>query len=254
MTPFFFGSSSRRLFGIYEPAHSGAPSRGAALLCNPWGSEYIYAHRSLRHLARTLCDAGFHTLRFDYFATGDSAGDTAEGGLPGWVTDIETAMEELQVISGTGRVSLIGLRLGATLAAQVAARRSVEVKQLVMWTPIFSGNAANPESASGPARAGGRGENDHYADMAVAEKGFPFTAALRAEFQAVDLEPLLTKPAVRSLLLMPAGQRPPAWTQEHQHAPMQIEVMDPQTPWVEEFSESGALPVSTIQKIIAWLS
>ena len=48
-----------------------------------------------------------HRLRFDYTATGDSAGDDAEGDLASWQQNILSAAEEL-----------IGLRLGATLAAQ----------------------------------------------------------------------------------------------------------------------------------------
>ena len=129
------------------------------MLCHPWGSEYIYAHRSVRHLALALCAAGFHTLRFDYFGTGDSAGESGDGDIPGWETDIESAMEELRDISGIPRVTLIGLRLGGTLAAQVAARRSAEVGELVMWTPILSGGTFTPQTCIG---CGSRSEPDRW--------------------------------------------------------------------------------------------
>ena len=51
------------------------------MLCYPWGSEYIYAHRSLRLLAQRRAAAGIHTLRFDYFGTGDSDGDIPPEGM-----------------------------------------------------------------------------------------------------------------------------------------------------------------------------
>src|SRR3954451_13983708 len=75
MTPLFFGSRARRLFGIYEPGRSGSRVPRAAVLCHPWGQEYIRAHRSMRRLANMLSATGRDTLRFDYFGTGDSAGD-----------------------------------------------------------------------------------------------------------------------------------------------------------------------------------
>lgn len=80
-------------------------------------------------------------LRFDYFGTGDSGGDGSDASLRGWESDIDTAIDELKDIAGVGRVALVGLRLGATLAARVAERRNREVSALVLWDPIVSGQA-----------------------------------------------------------------------------------------------------------------
>src|SRR5580692_5054377 len=110
MTPFFFGTSERRLFGIYEPAGGGATSQRAAILCYPWGSEYLHAHRTLRLLALRLSRVGFHTLRFDYYGTGDSGGEPTDTDLTGWEADLETAIAELMEITGLARVTVIGLR------------------------------------------------------------------------------------------------------------------------------------------------
>src|SRR5690242_21844126 len=81
MTAFHFGSRERRLFGYYEPAPASARKVQAALLCHPMGNEQVFAYRSMRQLAARLVRAGFHVLRFDYFGTGDSYGDTGEGDL-----------------------------------------------------------------------------------------------------------------------------------------------------------------------------
>ena len=140
LDPIFFGASPRRLFGVYDPA-DGNSSKGlrAAVLCNPWGPEYIYAHRALRQLAKRLSLAGCHTLRFDYFGTGISAGDMVDAELAGWKGDIETAIDEVMDLTGAKRVALLGLRLGATLAASVAATRQKGVDALILWDPIVDG-------------------------------------------------------------------------------------------------------------------
>jgi alpha/beta superfamily hydrolase len=131
------GSAQRRLFAIHEAA-AATPRIRAALLCQPLGTEYTYAHRSMRQLAVRLAMSGFHTLRFDYYGTGDSAGTEAQMDLAGCETDVESAMEALADIAGTPRVTLIGLRAGANIAAQVAARRVADVEALVLWDPIVS--------------------------------------------------------------------------------------------------------------------
>jgi pimeloyl-ACP methyl ester carboxylesterase len=131
------GTAQRRLFAIHEAA-AATPRIRAAVLCQPLGTEYTYAHRSVRQLAVRLAMAGFHTLRFDYFGTGDSAGTDAEMDLAGCETDVESAMEALADIVGTSRVTLIGLRAGANIAARVAARHVAEVEALVLWDPLPS--------------------------------------------------------------------------------------------------------------------
>lgn len=69
MNPFYFGARERQLLGIYEAA--GAASNRAVVVCHPWGSEYIHAYRAMRRLTKMLTARGIHTLRFDYFGTGD---------------------------------------------------------------------------------------------------------------------------------------------------------------------------------------
>jgi pimeloyl-ACP methyl ester carboxylesterase len=144
VNPLYLGTQERRLFAVYEPAAVKDRPARAAVLCHPWGSEYVYAHRSMRQLAVKLSARGFHTLRFDYFGTGDSGGEDAEADPAAAVADIESAAEGLQDMLGVARVALIGLRLGATLAARAAMRRKGNVDALVLWDPILP-----PEEAAG---------------------------------------------------------------------------------------------------------
>jgi len=113
---------------------------GGIVICNPIGDDLCRAHRPLRHLAERLAAAGFPVLRFDYRGTGDSSGDEHESGrVAGWLSDVALAAEEVRARSGVGRVSLVGLRAGATLAA-VAARAN-EVDSVVLWSGYPTGAA-----------------------------------------------------------------------------------------------------------------
>lgn len=136
MNPLYLGTRERRLFAVYEPPALKDRRTRAAVLCYPWGEEYVYAHRTMRQLAVKLSASGFHTLRFDYFGTGDSGGEESDADPSAAEVDVESAIEGLQDIVGVARVALIGLRLGATLAARAAMRRKESVEALVLWDPV----------------------------------------------------------------------------------------------------------------------
>jgi pimeloyl-ACP methyl ester carboxylesterase len=89
----------------------------------------------LRKLASTLAHDGFHVLRFDYYGTGDSSGGPRDGSLSEWCQNIVTAAADLKECSGVTKVSLLGLRLGATLAALTP----MDVTNLVLWDPVVDG-------------------------------------------------------------------------------------------------------------------
>ena len=87
----------------------------------------------MRLLANMLAAAGTHVLRFDYFGTGDSAGNMEDADLGAWFGDVETAVDELRDTIDAPQVALVGLRLGATLAGTVASMRRTDVNGLVLW-------------------------------------------------------------------------------------------------------------------------
>ena len=107
------------------------------MLCRPIGLEALSAHRAYRCLAEQLAAKSMVTLQFDYAGTGDSAGDLTDvGSIGDWLSDIGTAIDFVRK-TGVRRVGLIGLRLGATLAANAAADNDVEA--LVLWDPCATG-------------------------------------------------------------------------------------------------------------------
>jgi pimeloyl-ACP methyl ester carboxylesterase len=261
MTPLYFGTGARRLFGIYEPGRSSIRTPRAAVLCYPWGQEYIRAHRSMRRLANMLAATGRDALRFDYFGTGDSAGNMVDADLAGWESDIETAIDEVRDTSGAPQVALLGLRLGGALAARVAAKRQRDVEALVLWDPVVSGQQylkelhdmeASVQSALPVQRAGesGGGHEIH---------GFSLTTALAAEIDAFDLLSLVAGLPTRTLTLFSrsassnetlatALQRRPG------NSPA-IERTSCPPAWLEDRDTgAGAIPVKSLQRIVQWLA
>lgn len=138
MEPRLFGPSQRALFGaVHEPRQPQA-NRAAVLLCHAGIHEYMRTHWAMRRLADVLADAGHVVLRFDYSGTGDSSGRLEDATIEQWVEDITVAHEELADICGHSKISLVGLRLGALLAAMASAKKSVE--RLILWDPVVDGD------------------------------------------------------------------------------------------------------------------
>lgn len=140
LVPGFFGDRDRQLFGIYHAPDGDAVQDAGAVLCYPGPQEYSQSHWAYQKLAGMLASAGLHALRFDYFATGDSAGRAEEGTLVQWAHDIEAAVQELRDVAGIRRVSLIGMRLGAVLANRAVAT-GLRIRDLVLWDPVVDGRS-----------------------------------------------------------------------------------------------------------------
>jgi pimeloyl-ACP methyl ester carboxylesterase len=246
--PFYFGTSDRRLFGIYEPAAFGSTGKRAAILCYPWGPEYLHAHRTMRQLALKLSASGFYTLRFDYFGTGDSGGDATDTDLKGWETDIAMAVEEIKDIVGAKRITLIGLRLGASVAACHAARRSSRIDTLVLWDPVVSGEAYLTQ-------LGARSNAKQPPEVL----GFPLPENMVRDLLALELNTSILKDLPRYLMLV-TERTPPyaslvpltAWTGATESSSA-IEFMADFCPWIENSVITGMVPFAIIQRIVAWL-
>ncbi|MBV1911041.1 MAG: amino acid adenylation domain-containing protein [Kangiellaceae bacterium] len=133
--PYYFGPDDS-LFGMYQwPTRE---NRGAVLLCSPIYLESLNTHLTYRYLSAKLSQAGFHVLRFDYYAAGDSLGDDEEAHVNRWKQDIKSAVDELQIRSGFDEISMIGFRFGATLASLALPDN---VDKLILWEPVISGQA-----------------------------------------------------------------------------------------------------------------
>ncbi len=139
MTPCPFGPPGQQRHAIYHEPRASVATGTAVLLCPPVGQEYMHSHKPVRQLALALADQGLHVLRFDYLGTGDSAGKVDGGILEQWIGDVALAAAELLDVSGADRLAIVGLRLGALLAAAACARGTPQAAQLLLWDPVVAG-------------------------------------------------------------------------------------------------------------------
>lgn len=187
-----FPDGARELFGLYLPSEASVRRRHAVLLCNPFGQEAIRASRLYRVLGDRLQAAGYDVLRFDYYGTGDSAGDDTEFDLDGAVRDAACAARLLLERSSPARLSFVGLRLGGSIAALASAELPQGVDHLVLLEPVDDGAAylsalakANRDalesafSSRWPVDAALRAFN--LPDDGAESLGFATTAAMRAQ-------------------------------------------------------------------------
>ena len=151
MIPSYFPGGSGPLFGVRHPAAPGTGRRRGAVLCQPLGPEYVRTHRAFRHLAIQLANRGIDVLRFDYYGSGDSAGEATEASLERWVDDVCTAAAELRRTRAVEEIVLVGLRLGAALAL-AAAPRLRDVTAIVLWEPVDDGREHLAELLESQAR------------------------------------------------------------------------------------------------------
>ena len=200
MLPIYFGDPQKPLFGIFYPAQSSRVRNRSAVLCNPIGNEYVGAYRTMRVLAEQLAEAGVSVLRFDYYSTGDSAGFGDEGSVQQWLADIAAAIDEVQGAADADRTSLIGVRLGATLAAFAANSRE-DIDRVVLWEPIINGQEHVTQHLARHRtwlRLGRCRAEDSTPNEAL---GFPFTETLKGQIEDIDLAALPEGGLERMLLL-----------------------------------------------------
>ncbi|WP_028671358.1 alpha/beta hydrolase [Saccharospirillum impatiens] len=121
-------------YWLHQPAEQ--PVTQLVVLCPPIGYEYVHSHRTLKFLADQLAQAGCCVARLDYPGTGNAGSDlTTPDLVPRWIGAIGALRDDLKRQRPDLPCTLIGLRLGATLAAQ--ALQSGD--DLVLIEPVVSG-------------------------------------------------------------------------------------------------------------------
>ncbi len=259
MRPFFFGTSQKPLFGLYHSPNGNSSRQSGIVLCYPFGPEYLRAHRALRALASRLAVVGFHALRFDYYACGDSAGASEEGDTEQWMADICLAIAEIREMSGVQQVSLLGIRLGASMAALVGSWRS-DIDKLVLWDPVVKGKRYLLElierhRALLESRPKPRDLPEH--DPPLELLGVPLTPKLRESLEAIDLLTLQRSPA-KSVLVVSSDAGPDALSlRDHLGrigAPPDYQHIPGSRVWIKEHDlEQAIVPHATVNFVTSWL-
>lgn len=211
----YFSANGHQLFAwLHWPAAADSGDVGL-VICKPFGYESICANRSMREFADAAAGLGMPALRLDYAGTGD-AEDLPPGSLELaiWTDDILAAVQELQRRTGVRRVCLLGIRLGALLAALAAARSSV-VSALVLIAPVINGRrylrelrrvqlaAADmavviPREGPGDEQKVAHGS---FEQGALEVSGFSLTAATIAAIEGIDLSEPQAAPAQEVLVI-----------------------------------------------------
>lgn len=136
LTPFFIDGSQGPLFCLFVPPKD---PQGEVLLFLPsFGEELNRCRAMVAMQARMLAEAGVGCLLLDYYGTGDSAGDFSDTRWEQWLRDAETAYAWL-IGQGYTKIGLWGLRLGAVVAAELAAAVPGRFTRLLLWQPVLEG-------------------------------------------------------------------------------------------------------------------
>lgn len=254
LEPFFFGPAPRRLYACHHfPVAQSAAAR-AVVICPATGHEYERSHRCLRQLALQLARAGHHVLRFDYRGTGDSSGEFALHGPADWKQDIHFAVDECLRLSGGKPLCVIGLRLGATLAAQAVAERD-DVERLVLYAPVADGKSLFDEWKRD------RLEYERKINRAARHEtdaellGFNLTEAFRSALQALAL-PESFRALRRALILTEQsggkGVRRLAQALAANGTSVSVEAADAPSIWRQEPLEAN-VPFKLLRRVVAWI-
>ena len=134
--PLFFGRPARRLYGMH---HHARPARDHLLICAPLLHEGMRCHRALWALAEALARAGVSSLRFDWYGSGDSAGESDELTLKGMLDDLAAARSELSAASPPAGCRLFAVR-GAALPLLAYVRSQALPARIVLWDPVLVGD------------------------------------------------------------------------------------------------------------------
>jgi pimeloyl-ACP methyl ester carboxylesterase len=120
---------------LHEPPDG--PSRPPVVIVPADGEERTWSQRTMVNLARHLASAGHPVVRFDYRGQGESDGAFEDADVPSRMEDLARAAGLARRGYGA-RPILVGLRLGANLAARFAATSASDTHGVIAIEPVSS--------------------------------------------------------------------------------------------------------------------
>jgi alpha-beta hydrolase superfamily lysophospholipase len=259
----WLGSSDRPLFSWLDlPDDDNVV--GAAVLCPSMGLEGAYSARALRDLAHRLAASRWAVLRVDYAGMGDSSGNWTDPDLVAeWRHGVRDAIEYVRTLEAP-RIAVIGLRIGATLAA-AALTGTAGVDDLVLWDPCATGKSFLREQRAlwafrkeqavqwGTLREGELwGSGEPIDDGSFEPPGAMFSARTVSDLQSLAISPNDPGLASRELVLTREGRKLDR-TLAERRAMSKVEFSEISGQEVL-FDADAITPEPTLQRIVGWLT
>jgi alpha-beta hydrolase superfamily lysophospholipase len=251
LKPLWFGPEDRPLFGWLHVPEDGR-ARGAVLLCPTIGIEAVNARYAYMYLADRLAEAGLACFRFDYDGTGDSAGQQNDPNrVEAWLDSIRCAMELVRGL-GANRISVVGLRMGATLLAETFGSGPPAVDDLVLWDSCASGRSfLRAQSALGAFAFGA----EPAGDGSIETPGLVYDKETVADMSPLAIANGDGPLAGRVLVLTRAGRSGDRRANERLALPHTERVaIVGQEELVDVLPDTARIPEATITTIVEWLA
>jgi alpha/beta superfamily hydrolase len=115
------------------PHGHGSPP-AAVLVCPSVGPGAAASYGAEARLGRALAGAGLVAQRFHYRGTGASDGSPRSVDFAALVADARAALDLVRRRTGAERVGLVGVRLGALVAARLAS--TLGDAPVALWAPV----------------------------------------------------------------------------------------------------------------------
>jgi len=139
-TPFFLDTPHGRLFAVHHAPDDRGETWGQVLVVPAFNEEMNRCRSMVTLQAQALAAIGLGTLVLDLHGTGESDGEYGDGRWDIWLDDIGAAIRWLDGQAGAC-VALLGIRLGALLAADVLKDRPSSCRGLIVWQPVIDGKS-----------------------------------------------------------------------------------------------------------------
>jgi exosortase A-associated hydrolase 2 len=136
--PFFLKSGIGQRFCMFH--RPVGECRGAVLYVHPFAEELNRSRRMAALQARQLASIGYAVLQLDLYGCGDSSGDFGDARWELWKDDLRDGAAWLRERVGRP-LTLLGLRLGGTLALDFAISAEYPVHAIVLWQPVVNASA-----------------------------------------------------------------------------------------------------------------
>ena len=125
------------LIAFYHPPAADVAACGDVLVVPAFAEEMNRCRSMVTLQAQALAALGMGTLVLDLHGTGDSAGEFDQATWDGWRSDLQCGLAWLRR-QGRGCRTLFGIRLGALMAAEMAAD-DASIDRLLLWLPVIAG-------------------------------------------------------------------------------------------------------------------